>query len=178
MARHSTQNGQKYCDSHSPFKSTAHKRVQYTFPCSMTFTKFAQIERRRAPGRVAGLEYPNEGENGGLPSGRGGPQTESDRHRASPEPLGDVNAIAWDACALALQDDAAVQHRAHTFSILGVNVHPSVSFSKHCARTHRVAATGEPHATAPHPPAPRMVTCERSRVWCWMMRCQHKRHPT
>ena len=39
MARHNTQNGQKCCDSNSPFKSTVHKG--YYFPCSMIITQFA-----------------------------------------------------------------------------------------------------------------------------------------
>ena len=42
LGRATTSNGQKCCDSHSPFKNTVHK--EYHFPCSTITT---QIARRR-----------------------------------------------------------------------------------------------------------------------------------
>ena len=45
IARHNTQNGQKCCDSHSPFKRTVHKG--YNFPCSTVITEIVRRRHRR-----------------------------------------------------------------------------------------------------------------------------------
>ena len=58
MARHITQNGQKCCDNHSPFKRTVHQG--YNLPCSMIITPIA-------PAGAAGLVFPVRG----LAPGRG-----------------------------------------------------------------------------------------------------------
>ena len=53
LARHNTQNGQKRCDYHSPFKSMVHKRNN--FPCSVII---ARIVRRKAHRRCRRMSFP------------------------------------------------------------------------------------------------------------------------
>ena len=61
-ARHNTQNRQKCCDSHSPFKSKVYKG--YNFPCSVIITQITRRGRRRisvpkayAPGVAVAVKH-------------------------------------------------------------------------------------------------------------------------